>query len=192
MIAGTDPNASNHDVFWRLFGEHTNLDTAEIQRVSERFCEEEFSKLASLTQRRTIAATLVQACLDVPLKVVVATNPLFPMSLIKQRLAWAGVPVSKYNYDLVTAYENMHNTKPNSSYYSEILERIKCEPELAIMVGDSWENDIEPAASLGLSTCWLNEGDDEPPDTSLIIGRGSLDDFYDLFMNGQRRRFWKD
>jgi FMN phosphatase YigB (HAD superfamily) len=60
------------------------------------------------------------------------------------------------------------------------------------MVGDSWENDIEPAASLGLSTYWLNEGDDEPPDTSLIIGRGSLDDFYDLFMNGQRRRFWKD
>lgn len=186
MIEQVHPDTSNHDIFWQIFEEKTGMDTAEVRAVYDRFCEEEFHKLAPLTQRRPIAATLVQACLDIPLKVVVATNPLFPMSLIKQRLEWAGVPVSEYGYDLVTAYENMHSAKPNVAYYREILGRIDTEPEGAMMVGDSWENDIVPASSLGMRTYWLNDGSDEPPDSSLIIGRGSLDDFYSLFMNELR------
>ncbi|HUM70342.1 MAG TPA: HAD family hydrolase, partial [Chloroflexota bacterium] len=162
-IQNGDTTRTNFEVFWEAFTARTGLATAVAEPFFARFYEEVFPQLQAVTVVRPLARPLVQHCFDVGLKVVIATNPLFPRAAIEQRLAWAGVPVTEFDYALVTTMENMHATKPHSIYYTEILQCIGCDPDKALMVGDSWQNDIAPAAALGMHTFWMSPTAEPPP-----------------------------
>lgn len=184
MVANEGSASSNRELFWARFSELSGLDAAELEPFFDRFYSNEFDSLASQTEVRPEAAGLVKTCFDSGLKVVIATNPMFPRTAIEKRLAWAGVPVSRFHYDLVTSYDNMHATKPSPAYYREILDRLKCKPNAAMMVGDDWRNDIEPASGLGLATFWINGKDMAPPDPDLLSGFGSLEELAAKVSNG--------
>lgn len=188
MIASTDTAVSNRDIFWQTFQGRTGLDPDELEPFFEQFYRNVFPRLVTTTEKRPLAAPLVQACLDKGLKVVVATNPLFPAIAVEERLAWAGVPVTTFDYALVTAYENMHTTKPHPAYYREILQMIGCAPETAVMIGDDWQNDIIPAASVGLRTYWIAANGQEPPDETALNGYGSLADLWRQVQDGLLER----
>jgi FMN phosphatase YigB (HAD superfamily) len=181
MMENVDPALTNRDVFWASFCGRTGLDQAALEPYFERFYREEFGQLRRVTESRPTAVNLVQWAFDQNLKVVIATNPLFPLMAIEQRLEWAGVPVSRYPYALVTAYENMHFAKPHPDYYREILTAVDCEPESALMVGNEWDPDIAPAAAVGMHAYWLCAENEMPPDPDLpLFGCGSLEALYDL------------
>jgi HAD superfamily hydrolase (TIGR01549 family) len=184
MIANPDTAVSNHDVFWTSFQERTRLDPSELGPYFEHFYREHFPQLRSVTETRAIAADLVQLCFDQRVKVVIATNPLFPRIAIEERLVWAGVPVNRFAYDLVTSQENMHATKPNRAYYVEILARVGCPPGAALMVGDDWKNDIAPAAGVGLFTYWMTLDGQAAPEANVATSCGSLETLYDLVISG--------
>lgn len=175
-IRNTDPALTNADVFWDTFQSLTGRTRAELEPFFAGFYEQEFPRLRATCQPRPESAGLVAAALERGLKVVIATNPLFPRTAIEQRLDWAGVPVDRFDYALVTTYENMHATKPQLDYYREILDMIGVQPGEALMVGDDWKNDIAPAAALGIRTYWLAAEDAPAPDPTLINRRGSLAD----------------
>ncbi|NIR25522.1 MAG: HAD family hydrolase, partial [Gammaproteobacteria bacterium] len=88
-MTNTDPGESNHSLFWRLFEQRTGLDPAELEPYFAQFYREQFPKLASITQKRPAAASLLKTCFELDLQVVIATNPMFPISAIEERLAWA-------------------------------------------------------------------------------------------------------
>ena len=176
MIQDTNPDLTNAQVFWNLFEQLSGGRRADLEPFFEHFYETEFIRLKSSTSLRPAAAAVVRSALDRGLSVVVATNPLFPRAAIEQRLEWAGLPVSEFDFALVTAYENMHAAKPQPSYYHEILAAVGAEPDGALMVGDDWKNDIAPAAEVGLFTYWIAPDDATPLDPALLNGRGSLDD----------------
>lgn len=186
MIANTDTTTTNRDVFWRTFLERRDVgEIDELEAYFDIFYRDTFLKLRPQTQCRASAARLVQHCFDQDLQVVVATNPVFPTIAIEHRLDWAGVPVQDFPFALVTTYSNMHTTKPHPSYYKEILEEIGCEPEAALMVGDSWENDIVPAGSLGMATYWIADEDEVVPDTAVSLNaQGSLEKLEELIYSG--------
>jgi FMN phosphatase YigB (HAD superfamily) len=184
MIESDDAALSNRDVFWQLFAQRTGLDSEELEASFDQFYRNQFLQLESRTVRRPFAAKLVQHCLDNNLDVVIATNPLFPLVAIEARLEWAGLSVEEYDFALVTAYENMHATKPSPAYYSEILEKINCAPENALMVGNDWENDIVPAHSVGIHTYWLAPVDAVTPDKTPSHRGTSLQDLYVLLAAG--------
>lgn len=183
-IKNQDPQRTNHQVFWQAFSERTGLDGPETEAFFASFYEEQFEQLRPYTQTRPCARKVVQACFDAGLTVVIATNPLFPRRAIEHRLAWAGVPVTAFDYALVTTLENMHATKPNPAYYREILSRIDCPPQAALMVGDSWKNDMLPAGQVGLSAYWVPPDEEPIPDETAVAGWGSLDDFWALVQSG--------
>jgi haloacid dehalogenase superfamily, subfamily IA, variant 1 with third motif having Dx(3-4)D or Dx(3-4)E len=114
----------------------------------------QFGKLRSLTRPNPSARVAIQTAFDMGCDVVIATNPIFPETAIRQRMKWAGV--SDFPFKLITSYEVMHSAKPNSRYYSEILERIGRSPDECIMVGDDWGNDIVPATKARLQVFWVN------------------------------------
>jgi HAD superfamily hydrolase (TIGR01549 family) len=183
IISNQDPKLTNRQVFWDVFCERNGLVQNEVEPFFDRFYVEQFGKLEQVTQRRPEAAPMVRWCKEQGLKVVVATNPLFPLAAVEQRLSWAGVPVSDYDFDLVTSIENMHSSKPHATYYSEILTDIGVEPGRALMVGDDWRNDIEPASAMGLYTFWIAPPDAEAPDAEEIDARGQLADLFQLLKN---------
>lgn len=155
VIADTDPERTNEDVFWAVFGPAIEVPEDELMPILEDFYTNDFPKLHEYTERRPEARDLVQQAFHQGYDVVIATNPLFPRQAIQHRLAWAGV--ADCPYVLVTTYENMHFTKPHPAYYQEIADRIGHAPADCLMVGDDVENDIEPAAKLGMRTFWVTD-----------------------------------
>ncbi len=172
MMKNDDPAVTNQQVFDADFFPRLGRPAAEVRPTIAAFYEEDFPALKRHTQTRPQARPLVQALFDRGFDVVVATNPMFPRRAIEHRLDWAGV--LDFPFKLVTSYENSHFCKPNPLYYEEILGRLDCRPDQAIMVGDDLSNDIEPAARVGLHTYWIAE----PPDGSASYAgrRGSLAD----------------
>ena len=171
MAANTDPAVSNEQAFWDAFSGLTGLQPAEAVPFFARFYETEFDGLRRLTEPRPEARSVMEWALAKGYAVVIATNPMFPQIATEKRLAWAGLGVDEFDYALVTTYENMHATKPHPAYYREILQRVGCAPAEALMVGDDWELDIEPAAAVGIRTYWV-----DPPagDEGAVDGRGPL------------------
>jgi len=98
------------------------------------------------------------AVLELGLEVVVATNPIFPIHAVRQRIDWAGL--GDINFKHVTSYEHCHFCKPNPDYYREIVDRIGRQPQECLMVGNDVEEDLA-AAKIGMKTylvtdCLLN------------------------------------
>jgi FMN phosphatase YigB (HAD superfamily) len=82
-------------------------------------------------------------------RLVVATNPLFPLKAVEQRIQWAGL--SPTQFELITSFETMHSCKPNIAFYREVLDALGIEPQDALMVGnDAYEDLI--AGNLGIHT----------------------------------------
>ena len=175
MEANDGAGATNEEAFSAAFFPALGYEREELEPIFERFYAEKFPRLRSLTQPRPEARPLVEWAFERGLQVAIATNPLFPRTAIEQRLDWAGVPVTEFDYALVTTYEDMHATKEHLAYYREILARLGRQPAECLMVGDNWEWDVANAALAGIPAYWIAEPDEAPPvqDTPLV-GQGTL------------------
>ena len=94
-------------------------------------------------------------------RLILATNPIFPESAVRQRLRWAGVDPSLFTD--ITTYENCVRCKPDPAYYREILNRNGLNPAQCVMIGNDTSEDMA-AGSLGMQTflltdCLLNRKD---------------------------------
>jgi HAD superfamily hydrolase (TIGR01549 family) len=176
---------TNREVFWSRFNQLSGIDQSTLEPFFDQFYRNEFDLLSGETTVVPHAADLIRCCLERNLDVVIATNPVFPRSAIEKRLDWAGLPVSEYRFDLVTSYENMHATKPSQAYYTEILQLIGRDANESLMVGDSWINDIEPAAAIGMHTYWIRETGLLPPERALLSGFGSLAELYSAICHSE-------
>ena len=83
------------------------------------------------------------------LKLVVASNPIFPLNVQMKRLGWAGL--CHVPFELITTIENMSYVKPRVGYYMEICRKIGEVPQACMMVGNDAVNDMVAAAA-GLKT----------------------------------------
>jgi FMN phosphatase YigB (HAD superfamily) len=188
MQANDGDAPTNEETFAAVFYPAVGYEQDELEPIFDQFYAQEFPKLRSLTRSFPEARTLVEWAFARGLQVVIATNPLFPRTAIEQRLAWAGVPASEFDYALVTSYEVMHATKAHPAYYREILARISRQPGECLMVGDDWERDIAPAISTGIPAYWIvRAGETLPPlspsetrEDSLLVGQGTLADLLEL------------
>ncbi len=84
-------------------------------RFFDDFYGRDLPGLQEYTQRKPEARTVVQLAFALGYKVAIATNPLFPATANRQRMAWAGV--DDFPYDWVTTYENSRCCKPNLCYF---------------------------------------------------------------------------
>lgn len=150
MSARHDPRLTNQQVFERHFFPRIGIPAQTLLPLFETFYATGFPALRPLTSQRPLARPVVAAAFARFGDVVIATQPVFPMAAILQRMAWAGV--DGFPYRLVTAYENMHTCKPDPAYYLEIAARIGRSPFECLMVGNDLDQDIAPAASAGIAT----------------------------------------
>jgi FMN phosphatase YigB (HAD superfamily) len=175
---GTGP--TNEETFAAAFYPAVGYDQNKLEPIFEQFYVNEFPKLQPLTQTRPEARPLVEWAFERGLQVVIATNPLFPRLPIEERLNWADVPVTEFDYTLVTFYEVMHATKSHPAYYREILAHVGRQPDECLMVGDNWRWDIVQAASVGIPTYWIaGPGEACQTDDATPIGQGTLADLWE-------------
>ena len=65
--------------------------------------------------------------------------------------------IGKY-FDVVMASAEAGCAKPDMRIFKMALQKAKCEPNEAVMVGDRLDNDIFPAKKLGMKTVWVRQG----------------------------------
>ena len=135
----------------RLILEYIGADEALFQA----FYEQVYPQLKVCVSPISGANELIQKLRSMNLAVVIATNPIYPESAIRQRMEWAGLPLDDNTF--ISSADNMHFSKPDPAYYAEILARVGIEPDEALMVGDSYRNDIAPAKELGLRSFQVTE-----------------------------------
>lgn len=155
LMAGTfamiqnDGSATNEEAFWTTFERRTGLDRGPLLPLTDRFYREVFPGLAGLARPVEAAPRVVAAAKESGAIVVLATNAIFPETAIAERLRWANIDPSLF--DFMTTYETMHASKPNPAYYLEICEKVGVEPREALMIGNDPELDVRAAQSAGLS-----------------------------------------
>ena len=127
------------------------------------------------------------------MQVVIATNPLFPRTAIEQRMAWGGVGVDRFEYELVTCYENSRATKSSPAYFKDIVEFLGRQPDECLMVGDNWGWDVVCAGEAGLPSYWIAEPDAPQPEPAAeVVGQGNLDGLFAECEDGSLEKSWAD
>jgi len=173
MMNNQDPTVTNQQAFEADFFPSLGHPESEVRPIIHAFYEEDFPALKKYTRPKPRARLLAKTILDRGYDVVIATNPIFPRRAIEHRLEWAGL--LDLPFSLVTTYENSHFCKPNPCYYQEILDKLGCPAGDAIMVGDDFWNDIQPAMQAGLYTYWIAGASQDSPAPSPHL-RGNLTD----------------
>ncbi len=169
-----DGSKTNREAFWEYFRSQ-NRDLPEIESLCDEFYTKEFDEVKSCLEYRPERKPLIERLHSRGLKTVLATNPIFPYAAQLTRLRWAGLEEKDFEY--ITSYENSHYGKPNTMYYSELLEKLGLSPSECVMTGNSVTEDIIPCIELGMKTFLVTEHLENPEGLDIsAYRRGTLSD----------------
>jgi putative hydrolase of the HAD superfamily len=144
--------------FYRLFSqisENISLTTAQVSAE----CYQQAYRAA----RRPVpgAIPLLRRLRPIP-KVAIISNNLIEEQ--REKLKCCGL-VSFI--DCLVVSEEVGAVKPEPAIFEEALNRLQCGAEEAVMVGDSWKEDILGAHGVGIRAVWLNRYDRPCPDQAI-------------------------
>ena len=175
MDANQGPEFTNAKLFFDAFCPIAGCGPQEAREMFERFYVEEFPKYEHLTHPMPGARAVVEWAFENGRQVAIATGFQSSVTAVELRLAWAGVPVTEFNYAFLTTVDNMHASKPYVGYYYEVLEHLGRQPGQCLMVGDHWTHDIVPAASVGMGGYWITSTESVPPEPlDRLVGHGRM------------------
>ncbi|MFH1852931.1 MAG: HAD family hydrolase [Candidatus Neomarinimicrobiota bacterium] len=149
IMVQNDGSQTNLELFMQAFSDGLNLPVDELLQRFDKYYTGEFHHFRELMQPLSGTRAIFDYIRDRGLKIVIATNPMLPMSVQQQKLQWAGL--DGFSFDLITAVDNSSYCKPNLEYYREICTKIQVPPENCLMVGNDALNDMI-ASRLGLRT----------------------------------------
>lgn len=63
--------------------------------------------------------------------------------------------------DYLVTSEEAGIEKPHPYMFAKALKKLRCSPEKALMIGDSWAKDIVGANAMGIPSIWINHNREE-------------------------------
>ncbi|MDW7681015.1 MAG: HAD family hydrolase [bacterium] len=156
MMTKNDGKTTNAEFFVRHFADGIPISSDQLWLRFEKFYATEFEQFHSLMAPLAGAREIVINLKKRGLKLVIATNPMFPINVQLIRLRWANL--DDICFDLITSADNSNYCKPNLHYYHEICQKIKLLPEQCLMVGNDAFNDMI-AAKTGMKTYLATDSD---------------------------------
>lgn len=145
---------TNEEVFWQVFEKNYGKDPRLEEPYFEEFYREDFDDVQKSCGFTEKAEETVSILKKLGLRLVLATNPIFPQIATQKRIAWAGLKPD--DFELYTTYENCRFCKPNLNYYKDILEKLDLSAEQCLMVGNDYDDDIV-AEKLGMKVFLLTD-----------------------------------
>ena len=89
------------------------------------------------------------------IKLIVTTNPVFPLAALLFRLRCGGYDPAMF--DFVTSYETSSYAKPSPDYYTETLRRLSMDPANTLIVGNDEKEDVESGKAAGMTAYYLTD-----------------------------------
>jgi FMN phosphatase YigB (HAD superfamily) len=134
---------SNAEYFMSIFCKGFEAQRDEIWERFMKFYEKGYDQFRTLVSvPKGIREVFLQLEKE-NLKLVIASNPMWPLDVQMKRLSWAGL--EDFHFDLVT------HCKPRIEYYEEICLKMDERPEACLMVGNDPINDMI-VATIGMRT----------------------------------------
>lgn len=149
-----DGACTNEEVFWRCFAGIFGEEALAHKPVFDAYYTHEFQQVRQDCGQNPKAAQTVRTLQGMGLRLVLATNPIFPAVATESRIRWAGLEPS--DFALYTCYENARHAKPNPAYYQDILDRLGIPAKGCLMVGNDATEDTA-AAKAGLDVFLLTD-----------------------------------
>lgn len=149
MVAN-DGSQWNKTRFWESFQAASGRRMEDFISASDHFYENEFHRAKKYTGENPLAKRAVELARRTGRKVILATNPLFPLTGQATRLSWLGLGLQ--DFDLVTAYETDRWCKPSPQYYLDICRRMDLAPADCLMIGNDEREDMRAAGIAGMDS----------------------------------------
>jgi FMN phosphatase YigB (HAD superfamily) len=146
---GNDGSVSNRQLFLTAFCKGTEWSSNDICTLFDSFYRQDWDRCRALVSVPACAREVLLDAERKKLKIVIATNPIWPLGAQLKRLSWAGL--DDIDVSLVTNIDNMSFCKPKLGYYRQVCSLIGEEPENCLMVGDDPAADMV-AAKIGMKT----------------------------------------
>lgn len=135
-----DGKKTNEEVFWDAFVSYYGKDKLKDTVYFDKFYKENFDDLKSVCGFNPKASETINYLKEKNLRLILATNPLFPSIATEKRTRFAGLEPE--NFEFFTSYENIGYCKPNLNYYEDILNRTGLKAEECLMVGNDVGDDM--------------------------------------------------
>lgn len=157
-MIGNDGTQNNETVFWNTFSRFFGDKVYGDKTIFDEFYMKDFDALKEVCGYDEEAGKTVKAIKELGYRLVLASNPIFPIMAQEKRAQWAGV--SSAEFEFVTSYENSGYCKPNPEYYKQIINKIGCNADECLMVGNDVSEDMV-AKEVGinvflLTNCLIN------------------------------------
>jgi len=172
MLVNNNGQMSNAEYFMSSFSQGYEGYQEEIWKRFIKFYETEFDRFQALVSVTPGVREVFVKLKKTGVKLVIASNPIWPQVVQRKRLSWAGL--GDWDFELVTSIENMSYCKPHIEYYLEVCQKINEKPEGCLMVGNDPVNDLV-VAKIGMKT-FLATGGLEFDGSELELSKSIRDD----------------
>jgi HAD superfamily hydrolase (TIGR01549 family) len=137
-----------------------DLETGEADELAAAYRD------AYLAARRPVigAAELLAEVRGRGARIVAVTNNLVAEQ--EDKLRHVGM---RHLFDELVISEAAGISKPDPAIFDLALRRAGVRPDEAIMLGDSWANDVMGAIGSGIAAAWLNRTGASVPDASVLV-----------------------
>lgn len=168
-----DGSRKNIEIFWEVFRKMLN-GLPDAKPFCDEFYTNEFDGVKSVLKYEVSRREQIERLKAAGLRLVLATNPVFPTNAFKTRLKWVGLDYSDFEY--VTDYGNSSFCKPNPAYYKEIMDKLSLDPTECLMIGNNVTEDMA-AAQTGMSVFLVPEFLENPNELDYSeFMQGTLDE----------------
>ena len=149
-----DGTRRNQEIFWEELVKVTGERVLTDRPLFDEFYAVDFQRISSSCGYTPEAKRTIELCKELGYRVVVATEPIFPLTAMESRLRWAGIEPNEVDY--ITSYETSGYCKPDLGFYQELLDRFRITADECVMVGNDVGEDM-PAGELGMKTFLLTD-----------------------------------
>ena len=139
---------TNKEAFWNNFKLKTGLDEQYFEKVCDDFYANDFKKAIKFTYPNLMAKEAIKIAHEKADRVILATNPLFPIVAQITRLSFVNLDAKDFDY--ITAYEDQYYIKPDIRYYMSLLKRFDIDPNECLMIGNDEYEDAYPCQKIGI------------------------------------------
>lgn len=179
MFENRLPDRTLKSCFDSIYYPALGLNESDLVEQYDQFYSNVFPAFKDKTHSKPNAVKFIKSGLTRGFNIGIATNPVFPLTAIIQRLEWAGLPPRDFDFLLIPSYETFHFAKPNPAYFAEFLTIIGWPEDKIIMIGNDPDHDVRGSREIGIPVFWVSDGQpDYPANQPVPNGSGSLDDFY--------------
>jgi putative hydrolase of the HAD superfamily len=150
-----DSRRERQQLFFRDYG--ATLSTEQADEAENRY------RQAYNADRRPVpgALALIDALRTRGLKIGVVTNGVQLEQAEKIRLCGLEAKI-----DSVATSGQLKVKKPDRAIFEHVLSALSIAPTDAVMIGDSWQNDVIGARNAGIPAIWFNRYNQPYPETT--------------------------